>query len=304
MASLIFSIPKHLRVITDRGYHLFRVTIVYSNIWVAAAIASLVVFVQDTLGLDWQWAPVLLIFASALIPYNLDRIADSYVQEIPDGKAQAYFQQGWGWVVLIAATAATGILLYYADRSVLLVSLGGLVPLIYGLPLFPWWRQHRLQWWRLKDIPASKAWLVAGIITYALIAVPLAYAHAPFTLSAGLTSFFLLIFIGTNSHLFDVRDLESDRQAGVLTLPLLVGLSNHRQIWTALNLVALAVVGWGWLQHLSVPSPLVAIPCVAANLIAIWLIRPATPRPLYSLCIDGYLWLPSLIVAVIRAFQL
>jgi len=301
MTPHIISIPRRLRTVAEQGYHLFMLAIVYSNIWVAAAIASLVVFVQATLDLDRQWSPVLLIFAAALIPYNLDRIADSYVQEIPDRKAQAYFQQGWGWLILIAATVATGILLYQANQTVLMVSLAGLVPLIYGLPLFPWWRHGRLQWWRLKDIPAAKAWLVAGIITYALIAVPLAYARAPFTLSTGLTGLFLLIFIGTNSHLFDVRDLDSDRRAGVLTLPLLVGVSRHRQIWTALNLVALAVVAWGWLQHLSVPSPPVAIPCIVANLIAIWLVRPAMPRPLYSLCIDGYLWLPSLIVIGMHA---
>jgi hypothetical protein len=62
------------------------------------------------------------------------------------------------------------------------------VPLIYGLPLVLAWSSHDRDWWRLKDIPASKAWIVSGTITYALVAVPLAYANARFTFSAALTT--------------------------------------------------------------------------------------------------------------------
>ncbi|MGF1521225.1 MAG: prenyltransferase [Leptolyngbyaceae cyanobacterium] len=298
MSAQLFA--QNYRAIAEKAYRLSLFVLVYPSIWVAAGLASLVIFVQYTLGLTFQWPPVVLIFTSALIPYNLDRIADSYLQKIPDKKAQAYFQSGWGWFVLLIATLATAILLHSATRSVLMVSLGGLVPLIYGLPLLPWWHDQHIRWLRLKDIPASKAWIVAGIITYALTAVPLAYAEASFTPSAGVTSFFLLIFIGTNSHLFDVRDLESDRQAGVLTLPLLVGVPRNRQIWSALNVLALIVVGCGWAYQLSVPPLEIVVPCVGANLIALWLVQPDTPRALYNLCLDGYLFIPSVIIGLMH----
>jgi len=292
------SLPQPFRSVVDRAYRLFLLTVVYPNFWVAGAIASLVIFVQASLDLAFDGSPVLLIFATALIPYNLDRIADSYFQKIPDRKAQAYFRQGWGWLILGLAVVTTTGLLYRAAPAVRWVSLGGLVPIIYGLPIFPWPPGDRVQWFRLKDIPASKAWIVAGIITYAVVAVPLAYAGASFTLSAGITAGFLLIFIGTNSHLFDVRDLESDRQAGVWTLPLLVGVAGNRRIWMVLNTLALAIVMWGWTRSLAVPSPETALPCIAANFIALALIKPGTPRGIYSLCVDGYLFLPSLIIGL------
>jgi REP element-mobilizing transposase RayT len=105
--------------------------------------------------------------------------------------------------------------------------------------------------------------------------VPLAYANAGFTLSAGLTTFFLLIFVGTNSHLFDVRDLKSDRQADMLTLPRLLGVDRHRQFWFALNGLALVAVAWGWTRSLAVPSPEIAIPCVVVNLLTLrWIVMP------------------------------
>jgi hypothetical protein len=99
--------------------------LVYPNFWVSAAIASLVIFVQTTLNLPWQWEPIALIFSAALIPYNLDHIADSYLQKIPNPQAQAYFRQGWGWLVLGGAAVSFAVLLYRANPSVRWVSLGG-----------------------------------------------------------------------------------------------------------------------------------------------------------------------------------
>ncbi|MEA5449694.1 prenyltransferase [Leptolyngbya sp. CCNP1308] len=282
------------------SHRIFLWALVYPSIWVAAAIASLVPFVQYTLDLAFDWAPVLLIFATALIPYNVDRIADSYFQEIPDPQAQSYFRGGWGWVILSLAVMATVVLLYCANQQVVMVSLAGLIPFIYGLPIFPWRRSDRWQWFRLKDVPATKAWIVTSVITYAVIAVPLASANQPFTLSTGITSLFLLIFVGTNSHLFDIRDLQSDKKAGVQTLPGLVGITGNRRIWFVLNGLAFAVVAWGWSQSLLVPASAIALPCIAVNLIALGLVKPTTPRSVYSILIDGYLFLPGAIVGVFR----
>lgn len=282
------------------SHRFFLWALVYPSIWVAAAIASLVPFVQYTLGLTFDWAPVLLIFATALIPYNVDRIADSYFQEIPDPQAQSYFRQGWGWMILSLAMVATVALLYGANQQVVMVSLAGLIPSIYGLPIFPWRGRDRWQWFRLKDVPATKAWIVTSVITYAVIAVSLAYAEQPFTLSAGITGLFVLIFVGTNSHLFDIRDLQSDKQAGMQTLPGLVGITGNRWIWFVLNGLALVVVAWGWSQSLRVPEPAIVLSCLAVNVIALCLVKPTTPRSIYSILIDGYLFLPGIIVGLFR----
>lgn len=296
---LIFSLNVGRAAVASR--RLFLSTLVYPNIWVAAAIASLVPFVQKTLNLSVDWAPALLIFAAALIPYNLDRIADSYFQEIPDPDAQSYFRQGWGWVILAMAIVATSTLLYRANHQVVMASLGGLVPIVYGLPIFPWPRGDRWQWFRLKDVPATKAWIVCSVITYAVIAIPLAYAGQPFTWSAGFTSLFLLIFVGTNSHLFDVRDLQSDDKAGVQTLPRLVGVKGNRRIWFVLNGLTLVVIAWGWMQSLLVPKPAIVLPCIAANLVALCLVKPTTSRSIYSIFIDGYLFLPGVLAGVLQS---
>ena len=83
----------------------------------AAAIASLGIYTQQILRLGHDWQPIVLIFVTALIPYNLDRIFDSYVQKIPDKKAQMFFRQPYIWALLITAIVATAFLLDRAPKK-------------------------------------------------------------------------------------------------------------------------------------------------------------------------------------------
>ena len=65
-------------------YDKFLEIFIYPSIWVAAALASLTIYTQNVLDLPTDWRAPFLIFFASLVFYNLDRIFDSYVQEIPD----------------------------------------------------------------------------------------------------------------------------------------------------------------------------------------------------------------------------
>ena len=294
----MFLSPKKLVSNRQLLYQSFLEILIYPSIWTAAGVASLAYFVQETLGLPHDWRAVALIFATALLFYNLDRFLDSYIQPIPDSKAQSYVLNPSFKLLLLATALAVGILLYQAPATVRLVSCGGLLPLIYGMPLLPWMREQNWRWYRLKDVPGAKAWIVAGIVTYALVAVPLAYAVVAFDQSAALITIFLLIFTGTNSHLFDVRDLKSDQEKGVRTLPLIVGVRGNRLIWTGFNLSVLVLLGWFWASGWNIPALEVILPILTVNLAFIWLLSPKTPRNTYNIALDGCLFLPILLTEI------
>ena len=283
-------------------YQRFLEILIYPSIWTAAGVASLTYFVQETLGLPHDWRAVALIFATALLFYNLDRLLDSSIQPIPDAKAQSFVLHPGFKLFLLVTALVVGILLYQAPATVRLVSCGGFLPLIYGMPLLPWVREGNWRWYRIKDIPGAKAWIVAVIITYALVAVPLAYAGVMFEESAALIALFLLIFTGTNSHLFDVRDLDSDREKGVLTWPLMLGVRGNRLIWTGLNLSLFAFLGWFWTTGLNYPALEVFLPVLALDLVLIWLLSPDTPRNVYNIGLDGCLFLPLLLTEISNSF--
>ncbi|MDJ0636022.1 MAG: prenyltransferase [Xenococcaceae cyanobacterium MO_188.B29] len=274
-------------------YDRFLQLIIYPSIWVAAAIASLGIFTQEILQLESNWQAIALIFFTALIPYNLDRIFDSYVQEIPDTKAQLFFRQPCIWVLLLTAIIATAILLYDAPSSVRYVSIAGIIPLLYGTPLFPLKNQSRWQWYRLKDLPGSKAWIVGSILTYAVIALPMAYVGAKYDVVAALTTLFMFVFIVTNSHIFDIRDLESDRHKGVVTLPIIAGIRGTKTILTVMNiLMLLTIIGAGSADIMTYhPEIIIA---TAINLIYIRKVNTDTPRWVYSILIEACLFVPIL----------
>ena len=274
-------------------YNRFLKLCIYPSIWVAAGIASLGMFAPVMMGLEGDWRPVALIFATALIPYNLDRIFDSYVQKIPDNKAQSFFRQPGVFLLLFAAIAATTVLLYTAPVRVRIVSCAGIVPLLYGTPLFPWRTHSSVRWYRLKDIPGSKAWIVGSTLTYAVVALPLAYAGSEFNAVAALTSLFMFVFIVTNSHTFDIRDVESDLQKGVTTLPLIVGVRGTKILLTSLNLVMLLVMVWGWTRGMIAYYPEVVL-ATGVTLSYLWAVEGNTARSVYSIWIDGCLFVPAL----------
>ena len=284
----------------QRLYQSFLAFAIYPSLWTAAGVASLAYFVQAALDLPPDWRAVALIFAAALLPYNLDRLLDSYVQPIPDPNVQSYFRNPGILLLLLLAFLAIGALLLGAPSQVLLVSCAGILPLIYGLPLLPLSRGTNKQWYRLKDLPGAKSWIVAGIITYAVLAVPLAYANVAPHQSAFLTALFLVVLIGTNSHLFDVRDVNSDREKGVLTLPLIVGVRGNRLIWTGLNLSLLILLSGFWANGLAAPVPEVVVPVILVNLIFIWNLNPETHRNVYSIGLEGCLFLPAILLEVMK----
>ncbi|VEP18327.1 UbiA prenyltransferase family protein [Hyella patelloides LEGE 07179] len=312
-------------------YDRFLQLLIYPSIWVAAALASLGFYTQNILDLGDSWQPIALIFVTALIPYNLDRIFDSYVQKIPDNKAQLFFRQPCIWVLLLTAISLTIILLYNAPLRVRYISIAGIIPLLYGVPLFPGKsegltpprptyaeryplgrasgetpdgadsskggacmpRKSTIQWYRLKDIPGSKAWIVGTVLTYAVITLPIAYSDAQFNFATGLITLFMFVFIVTNSHIFDIRDIQSDKEKGVITLPTIAGVKGTKIILSAMNLLVLLFI------TLAVKNQIISfypemILALTINLIYIWKININTPRWVYNILIEGFLFIPLL----------
>jgi len=279
-----------INYIVEGTYDRFLELIIYPSVWVALAIASLGIYTQSTLGLNSDWQPILLIFFTALIPYNLDRIFDSYVQIIPDDKAQLFFRQPFVLILLVIAIAGAVFLLFNAPQNVRYVSIAGIFPLLYGAPVFPL-KGDEWRWYRLKDIPGSKAWIVGSIITYAVVALPIAYAGVSFDFSTAVITLCLFIFIVTNSHIFDIRDLDSDRQKGVVTLPIMIGVKGTKLLLSAMNISVILIVLFSLNSNAIAFRPELIL-ATTVNLIYITLVNTNTPRWVYSIPIEGCLFIP------------
>ena len=264
------------------------------SLWIALAFGSVAWFVQRALGLGDDVAPALLVGASSLAIYLLDHLIDARVQPIPDEGIQRIFRRGGPAVLFLFALGATVMLTIAAPpaaRWVLLAYLA--VGFSYGVPLFPGRREGRPHMYRLKDAPGMKAVIVAGAIVVSTVGMPLAYAGASLDLEACTLGLFVFTLMFTNTVLFDVRDLASDRAGRVPTLPVLLGFERTRTLLLVVSgLVALALV-----LMAGATAPLaVMLLSLGANVGWAVAVTPSTKRRTYGTFIDGTLALPALLL--------
>ncbi|EKX48036.1 hypothetical protein GUITHDRAFT_106120 [Guillardia theta CCMP2712] len=189
-------------------------TMLDTSLWMCLMLASLVPFVQKLLLLELNLTPMFLGFAEALAVYSIDRYRDNL--QCKDLRAQQATSR-------LLGAPLVGLALRHA---------------VAGADLEQE-REERTTW-RIKELPCSKAFFVAFSTSFMALFAPLAYANSR-RLPAGpawresaqaLTLVFLISFSVEN--LQDVRDLDSDRAAGTVTLALKLGVRRTKCLLTSL----------------------------------------------------------------------
>ncbi len=287
--------PVALHQALDRFYVGFLEVFVYSSIWIAAGLASLALFTAHVLGLPWDLRPALLVFFTGLFIYNLDHVADAHVEGIPDERAEIYFKRKSVLLLVVAAAIASGLTVSMAPQPAKWV-FGGYVcvGLLYGLPVIPLPGREGLGWHRLKEIPGVKAWVVAAAITVGVVGLPVGWSGRSLGTEGWFLAVFMLVFCASNTHMFDVRDMESDRSVGVRSLPLQAGVRGTKMALILMNLAVLAMMMWGWIDGITGPHPEVVV-VTALTVLYVMLLNEKTSRDVYSILVDGCFFLPALL---------
>lgn len=302
--------------LADRGYLAFLEVAVYSSVWTSAALASMVLFVGHAIGLSADptarlLEPTFTLFASGLFIYNFDHVVDARVEGIPDAHAERYFKRPDVLVLLVASAIATGLMVGYAPRPAQWV-FGGYVTvgLLYGLPVLPIGVGGVRSWYRLKDVPGLKSWMVGAAVTLGVVGLPAAWNGLSLSRTLWFTAVFVFVYASSNAHMFDVRDVEHDRRSGVATLPVTISVPGTKLALVALNLVMILLMIYGWtaddavvLSALTVVQPAsMAHPellaSAAVTVLYVLLVSPRTRREYYAIAVDGCLFVPWLLSVV------
>ena len=107
---------------------------------------------------------------------------------------------------------------------------------------------------RIKDALLLKNIMVALAATTAAVLLPLA-VHTSIPFIVLLVAYFIFLKCFINTVLFDVRDIEGDRKAGVLTIPVSLGTKKTRNAIAAIELHACCVGGIRYLSGSFLPIP-------------------------------------------------
>lgn len=213
----------------------------YSSAYLALIAMAEVAIVMFGLSLSPSPAPLvvgLVVFAV----YVNDRIADADT-DAASMPGQARFARRHGDVLYVLASAAYGL-------AVAIAALGG--PAAFAITLLPGvaWILYATSWVpgvgigfsRLKELFLVNTGVVALAWAVTLTFLPLSFAGRPVTLAALVVFVYFFLRVFTNTEIPNVRDIEADREIGVATLPVVLGVSRTRQTLYAVDLLTAAVV--------------------------------------------------------------
>ena len=196
----------------------------FSNLFVAYCVVALCMSTEFLLG-HYSYTINLFVFFATLFTYNFQRLVRMDVPgELSHRQEWLQANKRWLWLITIVSVIAT---VYFSmslsyDSLVLLIPLGAIV-LMYPLPLFYWQKK----WWRLREIPGVKIFLIA--LVWTLVSVGLLLTEHQITLTTDVCLLFIhrLCFVFTITIPFDIRDLKYD-SLKLKTIPLILGEEKAR----------------------------------------------------------------------------
>lgn len=187
----------------------------------------------------------LLVYGSTLLVYNVHYLVKPSYPELSDKFAWSQHYKFWHYGGLLTGIAccAYGVLtlplaIFYA--CVVL----GLLSFAYSLPLLPFKDKKRL-----KDFGWVKILVLTSVWTIVTSILPMLYWDKPIQ-QYPFEILLRFVFMFTLCVAFDIRDMQTDKDANIYTLPNIIGLQNsYRLMDAALVLFALLSV----VQYLRYP---------------------------------------------------
>ncbi|MBP1929817.1 4-hydroxybenzoate polyprenyltransferase [Methanolinea mesophila] len=216
--------------------------LVFSSLYLSMAAAGMAWCSCTLQGIPCSVPIVLVLCLVVFSVYNLNRRTDQ-AEDALNHERRFSFTSRFERPLFLAALASYALAVGIALYSGSFIGCGiAMIPLfcgiLYSVPIIPrGWGVRRL-----KEIPLVKNILVsfAWGATFALIPVALS-GLAPGGASL-LTFVFIFSWTFVASVLPDIRDMKGDALVGVVTIPVVLGISRSRVLLTVINLIAGAVI--------------------------------------------------------------
>jgi 4-hydroxybenzoate polyprenyltransferase len=199
--------------------------LIHSNIFIAIGAASLAMATRVQLGLRPQFnVSLAIIFFATIFDYNLHRFVAVYKNteaKLSEKNTWSFDHRGILKMLLILSISGLIVSLFFAQTRILFLLIPlGLLSFLYSIPV-PGIRGNSLFF---SHIPGIKTLLIALVWSAATVLLPVMQGGNRSSLNQILLifaerfTFFFAIAIP-----FDIRDIKSDRVAGIKTIPIALG---------------------------------------------------------------------------------
>lgn len=226
----------------------------------------------------------LFLFIAVVTAYNLHDITDF---------ARFNFLNPRHVLVVIGFTGMSIVFLFLPAEIRILAIPPGLLTLIYTLPVLPGRK-------KLRDINKIKIFVLAAILAFSVTIIPFqtasVHSSVQFILFISKFIFFFLIAL-----LFDIRDMENDKNQGLLSLPVLFGLKKMKII-AYLLLFTTSLLEFYLAYNFIIDMPVfIAYSFTGFAIFLFFVFINNRPKSLlFSFLADGIMTLPYLFLVLLR----
>lgn len=180
---------------------------------------------QIQLGMQPQLHPYLfIIFFATLFEYNIHRFMTALTNpralDSPKHRWVKEHLKGFYALVGLSVGGFITAILFAKIKVLLTLAPIGLITIFYSLPIF---KKDKIIF-RLREIPILKIFLIAFVWSASTILLPIIQSGLSFgnlNVTCMLTERFIFVFAITLP--FDIRDMAADTEAGLTTIPLIIG---------------------------------------------------------------------------------
>ncbi len=233
----------------------------------------------------------LLVFSSTLLVYNAHYLIKKSTPELSDRFGWSQNHKMWHYILLALGAIGCGAAALQLSLSILFTcGILAALSFSYSIPLLPFKNKKRL-----KDFGWIKILVLTTVWTIVTSILPILYykmniADYPYEI------LMRFVFMFTLCVAFDIRDMQTDMDAGIATLPNMIGIKGSYRVMS-ISMISFIVLSC--IQYMRYPSMLrlgaELIVAVAVKLVIDYARKKPSDRAYLGL-VDGMMLLYAILV--------
>ncbi|MBW7914723.1 MAG: UbiA family prenyltransferase [Taibaiella sp.] len=233
----------------------------------------------------------LLVFCSTLLVYNAHYLIKKSTPELSDRFGWSQHHRLWHYLLMGIGIAGCGIAAFHLPQNILLVCvLLAVLSFSYSIPLLPFKDKKRL-----KDFGWIKILVLTTVWTIVTSVLPILY-HNSTIADYPYEIMIRFVFMFTLCVAFDIRDMQTDMEAGIATLPNMIGIKGSYRVMSVSMILFIVMSIIQYTRYPSLPRLIAEIIVAIATKLAIDYARKHPSDRAYLGLVDGMMMLYAVLV--------
>lgn len=247
----------------------------------------------------------MLIFCSTLFVYNVHYVVKKSTAELSDRYAWSQKNKPVHYaLILVGVLGCLYAVLYLPTNVIVACCVLGLLSFSYSLPLLPFLNKKRL-----KDFGWIKIFVLTSVWTIVTSVLPILYWSAklsayPLEILISITDFpyeilMRFVFMFTLCVAFDIRDMQTDMDAGIATLPNLIGIKGCYRVMSISMILFIIMCIVQYIRYPSLGRVLAELSVAFTVRLAIDYSRTHPSDRTYLGLVDGMMMMYALLILTV-----